>query len=315
MDHRKHPMEDPDATSAHPSRPAYRRQRPLRPAVRRLRPGAGPDRGRVGQGDLREVPGQHRPGVPHPRLIIKEQRAELVKHHLWVLWTDYFKPPHFEKYPQLHQLFNEATKLAGAGGAKGASTRPWPTSCCRRSTRSRRSSGRPSRRDLPGTDDPAGTSRGRAGRRRHGARAGGVRARPDSATSPRSSWPRRCSAGAPQLFGHVAVDDDDRPVGFALWFLNFSTWAGVHGIYLEDLYVARPPGAPVPAGCCWPPSPDLRGAGYRRLEWWMLDWNPAPASTPIGAEPMTSGSRTGSRRRAARPAVRHAVPRADRLTG
>jgi nickel superoxide dismutase len=52
-------------------------------------------------------------------LIIKEQRSELVKHHLWVLWTDYFKPPHFEKYPQLHQLFNEATKLAGAGGTKG----------------------------------------------------------------------------------------------------------------------------------------------------------------------------------------------------
>ena len=52
-------------------------------------------------------------------LIIKEQRAELVKHHLWVLWTDYFKAPHFEKYPQLHQLFNEATKLAGAAGVKG----------------------------------------------------------------------------------------------------------------------------------------------------------------------------------------------------
>jgi len=52
-------------------------------------------------------------------LIIKEQRSELVKHHLWVLWTDYFKPPHFEKYPQLHTLFNEATKLAGAGGTKG----------------------------------------------------------------------------------------------------------------------------------------------------------------------------------------------------
>ena len=52
-------------------------------------------------------------------ILIKEQRAELVKHHLWVLWTDYFKPPHFEKYPQLHQLFNEATKLAGASGAKG----------------------------------------------------------------------------------------------------------------------------------------------------------------------------------------------------
>src|ERR1700710_456001 len=53
-------------------------------------------------------------------ILIKEQRAELVKHHLWVLWTDYFKPPHFEKYPQLHQLVNEATKLAGASGAKGA---------------------------------------------------------------------------------------------------------------------------------------------------------------------------------------------------
>ncbi len=51
--------------------------------------------------------------------IIKEQRSELVKHHLWVLWTDYFKPAHFEKYPQLHQLFNEATKLAGAAGTKG----------------------------------------------------------------------------------------------------------------------------------------------------------------------------------------------------
>ena len=48
-------------------------------------------------------------------LVIKEQRSELVKHHLWVLWTDYFKPPHFEKYPQLNQLFNEATKLAGGG--------------------------------------------------------------------------------------------------------------------------------------------------------------------------------------------------------
>src|SRR3978361_351415 len=52
-------------------------------------------------------------------LFIKEERAELVKHHLWVLWTDYFKPPHFEKYPQLHELFNKATKAAGASGGKG----------------------------------------------------------------------------------------------------------------------------------------------------------------------------------------------------
>ncbi|MEY9857417.1 nickel superoxide dismutase [Catenulispora sp. GAS73] len=53
-------------------------------------------------------------------ILIKEQRSELVKHHLWVLWTDYFKAPHFEKYPQLNTLFNEATKLAGAGGTKGS---------------------------------------------------------------------------------------------------------------------------------------------------------------------------------------------------
>jgi len=46
-------------------------------------------------------------------LLIKEQRADLVKHHLWVLWTDYFKPEHLEKYPQLHELFWKATKEAG----------------------------------------------------------------------------------------------------------------------------------------------------------------------------------------------------------
>ena len=51
-------------------------------------------------------------------MIIKEQRSELVKHHLWVLWTDYFKPPHFEKYPQLHELFNKATKQAGGAASK-----------------------------------------------------------------------------------------------------------------------------------------------------------------------------------------------------
>src|SRR3954453_2034603 len=53
-------------------------------------------------------------------ILIKEERSQLVKHHLWVLWTDYFKAPHFEKYPNLHQLFNEATKLAGGGGGTKA---------------------------------------------------------------------------------------------------------------------------------------------------------------------------------------------------
>jgi len=46
-------------------------------------------------------------------IAIKEKRADLVKEHLWVLWTDYFKPEHVEKYPQLHDLFWQATKAAG----------------------------------------------------------------------------------------------------------------------------------------------------------------------------------------------------------
>jgi nickel superoxide dismutase len=46
-------------------------------------------------------------------IIIKEERAELVKHHLWVLWTDYFKPEHLEAHPNIHDLFWKATKQAG----------------------------------------------------------------------------------------------------------------------------------------------------------------------------------------------------------
>ncbi|MGW2491295.1 N-acetyltransferase family protein [Streptomyces sp. NPDC001606] len=79
----------------------------------------------------------------------------------------------------------------------------------------------------------------------------------------------------PAAFAHLAVDDaSGEPVGFALWFLNFSTWRGVHGIYLEDLYV----------------RPGARGGGhgralltelaricvergYERLEWSVLNWN------------------------------------------
>ena len=47
-------------------------------------------------------------------VAIKEARADMVKEHLWVLWTDYFKPEHLERYPQLHDLFWTATKEAGA---------------------------------------------------------------------------------------------------------------------------------------------------------------------------------------------------------
>ena len=46
-------------------------------------------------------------------ISIKEQSAELVKHHLWVLWTDFFEPKHVEEFPGLHDLFWRATKAAG----------------------------------------------------------------------------------------------------------------------------------------------------------------------------------------------------------
>jgi nickel superoxide dismutase len=46
-------------------------------------------------------------------VLIKEQRADLVKHHLWVLWTDYFKPEHAQKYANLSDLVWNATKEAG----------------------------------------------------------------------------------------------------------------------------------------------------------------------------------------------------------
>ena len=78
----------------------------------------------------------------------------------------------------------------------------------------------------------------------------------------------------PAAFALVAEHDDGQLVGFALWFRNFSTWLGVHGVYLEDLFVL----------------PEFRGHGYGkalltelaricvangygRLEWSVLDWN------------------------------------------
>ena len=77
----------------------------------------------------------------------------------------------------------------------------------------------------------------------------------------------------PHLFGHVAQVNGE-VVGMALWFLNFSTWEGVHGVYLEDLYVtpaARGSGAgrallATLAQVCVE-------RGYARLELSVLDWN------------------------------------------
>ncbi|MTE20950.1 GNAT family N-acetyltransferase [Streptomyces sp. TRM43335] len=94
----------------------------------------------------------------------------------------------------------------------------------------------------------------------------------------------------PAVFALIAEDDDSgEPVGFALWFLNFSTWTGTHGVYLEDLYV----------------RPTARGAGhgrallaelarvcvergYDRFQWWVLNWNEPAIGfyRSLGAEPM-----------------------------
>ncbi|TQM70741.1 L-amino acid N-acyltransferase YncA [Actinomadura hallensis] len=94
-------------------------------------------------------------------------------------------------------------------------------------------------------------------------------------------------ADDPKVFAHV-VEHEGRVVGFALWFLTFSTWNGTHGIYLEDLYV----------------EPRFRGhgygkalltelariadeRGYGRVEWAVLNWNtPAIAFyESLGASP------------------------------
>jgi GNAT superfamily N-acetyltransferase len=92
----------------------------------------------------------------------------------------------------------------------------------------------------------------------------------------------------PALFAHVGLVDGEVG-GMALWFLNFSTWNGVHGIYLEDLYV-RP--ALRRAGLGRALLQSLAALcverGYSRFEWWVLDWNSAAHAfyRSIGAEPM-----------------------------
>lgn len=78
---------------------------------------------------------------------------------------------------------------------------------------------------------------------------------------------------APALFGHVA-ELDGAVVGCALWFKNFSTWDGVHGIYLEDLYV-RPGarGSGLGKALLVALADECVRQGYTRLQWSVLDWN------------------------------------------
>lgn len=78
---------------------------------------------------------------------------------------------------------------------------------------------------------------------------------------------------APSVFAHV-VEKNARIVGIAVWFLNYSTWTGRHGIYLEDLFVEEPErgngyGKALLAGL----ARLCAERGYRRFEWSVLDWN------------------------------------------
>jgi GNAT superfamily N-acetyltransferase len=98
---------------------------------------------------------------------------------------------------------------------------------------------------------------------------------------------------APALFGHVA-ELDGEVVGFALWFLSFSTWRGVHGIYLEDLFV-RPAcrGSGLGRALLATLARECVERGYGRFEWSVLDWN-APAIgfyESLGATPVDGWTR------------------------
>jgi GNAT superfamily N-acetyltransferase len=92
----------------------------------------------------------------------------------------------------------------------------------------------------------------------------------------------------PALFGHVAVISDE-VVACALWYLNFSTWRGAHGIYIEDLYVrSEHRGKGVGRALLRELATECQRRGYARLEWAVLDWN-EPAIrfyTSLGAEPL-----------------------------
>jgi GNAT superfamily N-acetyltransferase len=93
---------------------------------------------------------------------------------------------------------------------------------------------------------------------------------------------------SPALFGHVA-EMDGEVVGCALWFLNFSTWDGEHGIYLEDLYV-RPTarGSGLGKALLTALAEECVRQGYTRLQWWVLNWNEPAIGFyhALGATPM-----------------------------
>lgn len=92
----------------------------------------------------------------------------------------------------------------------------------------------------------------------------------------------------PALFGHVA-EVEDAVVGCALWFINFSTFKGSHGIYLEDLYVQPGHrGRGLGRGLLAALAAESGERGFTQLDWSVLDWNmPAIAFyKALGAQPL-----------------------------
>jgi GNAT superfamily N-acetyltransferase len=96
---------------------------------------------------------------------------------------------------------------------------------------------------------------------------------PDSCHLTTAQLERALFGPSPALFGHVAVADGE-VVGVALWFLNFSTWHGEHGIYLEDLYVSpEQRGKGLGRALLAALAEECVANGYSRLEWVVLNWN------------------------------------------
>ena len=94
-------------------------------------------------------------------------------------------------------------------------------------------------------------------------------------------------APEPAVFAHVA-EHEGVVGGFALWFLNFSTWRGVHGIYLEDLYVdPAHRGSGLGKALLVALAQECVRNGYERFEWAVLDWNLPSIDfyESLGAEP------------------------------
>jgi GNAT superfamily N-acetyltransferase len=92
----------------------------------------------------------------------------------------------------------------------------------------------------------------------------------------------------PKLFAHVA-ECDGVVVGCAVWFLTFSTWDGVHGIYLEDLYVTpEQRGTGLGLALLVALAKECLRNGYTRLQWVVLDWNTPSIEfyDKLGAKPL-----------------------------